>query len=51
VAGTFAKLDVRDARFIGKLARYDSSAIGWRGFCRRCGSSLCFGYKPRPERI
>jgi hypothetical protein len=51
VAGTFATWDVRDAQFIGKLARYDSSAIGWRGFCRRCGSSLCFVYKPRPERI
>ena len=51
VAGTFATWDVRDARFIGELARYDSSTIGWRGFCRRCGSSICFGYKPRPGRI
>jgi hypothetical protein len=42
---------VRDARFIGKLARYDSSVIGWRAFCRRHGTSLAFGYKPRPERI
>ena len=22
----------------------------WRGFCATCGSSVCFGFKPRPER-
>jgi hypothetical protein len=38
-------------RFIGEPTRYESSAIGWRAFCRSCGSSLAFGYKPRPERI
>ena len=31
-------------------ARYDASERGWRGFCPTCGSSVCFGYKPRPER-
>ena len=51
VAGTFATWDVADARFIGDVERYDSSAVGWRGFCAQCGSSVCFGFKPRPERL
>ena len=50
-AGTFATWDVADARFIGDVARYDSSEVGWRGFCRTCRSSVCFGFKPRPERL
>jgi len=33
------------------MQRYDSSDSGWRGFCPDCSSSVCFGYKPRPERI
>lgn len=33
------------------MARYESSDVAWRGFCANCGSSLCFGYNPRPERI
>jgi hypothetical protein len=51
VAGTFATWETSAVRFFGTLARYDSSAVGWRGFCSNCGSSICFGYKPRPERI
>jgi hypothetical protein len=51
VAGTFATWEMHAVRFVGNLARYDSSGRGWRGFCSRCGSSICFGYKPRPERI
>ena len=51
VAGTFATWETSAVRFFGNLARYDSSAVGWRGFCSNCGSSICFGYKPRPERI
>ena len=51
VVGTFATWETSAVRFVGDLARYESSAVGWRGFCPRCGSSICFGYKPRPERI
>jgi len=51
VVGTFATWESSKVRFIGPLARYDSSDVGWRGFCPQCGSSMCFGYKPRPERI
>ena len=48
---TFATFASADVRWIGEPARYDSSDRGWRGFCPTCGSSVCFGYKPRPERI
>ena len=51
VVGTFATWETSAVRFVGNLARYESSAVGWRGFCPRCGSSICFGYEPRPERI
>ena len=49
--GTFATFESTRVRWDGELSRYDSSDRGWRGFCSNCGSSLCFGYKPRPERI
>ena len=48
---TFATFESDKVRWIGKLARYDSSEAAWRGFCSRCGTSLCFGFNPRPERI
>ena len=51
VVGTFATWERGKVRFLGDMARFDSSDVGWRGFCARCGSSICFGYKPRPERI
>lgn len=50
VVGTFATFESSKVNWLGNLARYDSSNIGWRGFCPTCGSSVCFGYKPRPER-
>ena len=48
---TFATFESSQVKWRGDLARYDSSDVGWRGFCAKCGSSVCFGYKPRPERI
>jgi len=51
VVGTFATWESSRVRFLGEVARFDSSDVGWRGFCARCGSTVCFGYKPRPERI
>ncbi|MEE9255525.1 MAG: GFA family protein [Pseudomonadales bacterium] len=48
---TFATFESSKVRWIGDPARYDSSDRAWRGFCVNCGSSVCFGYKPRPERI
>ena len=48
---TFATFESEQVQWRGDLARYDSSDVGWRGFCSTCGSSVCFGYKPRPERI
>ena len=48
--GTFATFESSKVRWFGDVARYDSSDQAWRGFCARCGSSVCFGYKPRPER-
>jgi hypothetical protein len=51
VVATFATFESSKVNWIGNLARYDSSTVGWRGFCATCGSSVCFGYKPRPERI
>ena len=51
VVGTCATWETSVVVFVGNLARYESSPVGWRGFCPRCGSSICFGYKPRPERI
>ena len=51
VVGTFATWETSAVQFFGNLTRYDSSVVGWRGFCSNCGSSICFGYKPRPERI
>lgn len=51
VAGTFAAFASADVRWLGSPARYESSERAWRGFCPTCGSSVCFGFKPRPERI
>ncbi len=51
VVATFATFESDTLRWLGEPARYDSSERGWRGFCRACGSSVCFGFKPRPERI
>ena len=48
---TFATFESSKVRWSCDPARYDSSDRGWRGYCPKCGSSLCFGYKPRPERI
>ncbi len=48
---TFATFESSAVTWHGELARYDSSDLAWRGFCPRCGSSVCFGFKPRPERI
>ena len=47
---TFATFESSKVRWIGEPARYDSSERAWRGFCRTCGSSVAFGFKPRPER-
>lgn len=51
VVATFATFESAKVRWHGEPARYDSSDRAWRGFCPTCGSSVCFGYKPRPERI
>jgi hypothetical protein len=48
---TFATFESSKVTWHGELSRYDSSDVGWRGFCPACGSSVCFGFKPRPERI
>ncbi len=48
---TFATFESSKVKWLTDPARYDSSNLGWRGFCPTCGSSVCFGYKPRPERI
>ncbi len=48
---TFATFESSKVNWLGDPARYDSSEQGWRGFCTTCGSSVCFGYNPRPERI
>lgn len=51
VVATFATFQRDHVRWLRDPARYDSSERAWRGFCSICGSSVCFGYKPRPERI
>ena len=51
VVATFATFESDKVTWHGQLSRYDSSDRGWRGFCDKCGSSVCFGFKPRPERI
>ena len=51
VVATFATFESDKVAWQGELSRFDSSDRGWRGFCACCGSSVCFGYKPRPERI
>ena len=51
VVATFATFESGKVRWSREPARYDSSERAWRGFCATCGSSVCFGYKPRPERI
>ncbi len=51
VVATFAAFESKAVRWLGEPARYDSSDRAWRGFCPTCGSSVCFGYKPRPERV
>ena len=48
---TFATFESDKVTWSGDMVRYDSSDRAWRGFCAKCGSSVCFGYKPRPERI
>lgn len=50
VVATFATFETDAVRWLGEPDRYDSSDRAWRGFCIRCGSSVCFGFKPRPER-
>lgn len=47
---TFATFETGKVRWLGEPERYDSSDRAWRGFCGDCGTSVCFGYKPRPER-
>ena len=46
--GPFPGVDVGSVRFTGEdsLARYDSSDWAVRGFCRRCGTSLFYYFKP-----
>lgn len=51
VVATYAAFESDQVRWSGAMARYESSDVAWRGFCAKCGSSLCFGYNPRPERI
>ena len=51
VVATFATFESDAVRWLQPPARYDSSDRAWRGFCPTCGSSVCFGFKPRPERI
>lgn len=51
VVATFATFESGKVQWSREPARYDSSERAWRGFCATCGSSVCFGYKPRPERI
>jgi hypothetical protein len=51
VVATFAAFESKAVRWLGEPARYHSSDRAWRGFCPTCGSSVCFGYKPRPERV
>lgn len=48
---TFATFESEKLRWLGEPTRYDSSERAWRGFCPTCGASVCFGFKPRPERI
>lgn len=52
--GVFIGVDVQehDLRFTCQdgLAWYDSSEWAMRGFCRACGSSLFYRFKPLPER-
>ena len=48
---TFATFESSKVEWQEAPARYESSELGWRGFCATCGSSVCFGFKPRPERI
>jgi len=51
IAGTFVVFESRLVTWFGvAVQRYASSAVAWRGFCATCGSSVCFGFKPRPER-
>ncbi len=51
VVATFATFESDAVRWLGEPARNDSSERGWRGFCPHCGASVCFGFKPRPERL
>ena len=48
---TFATFESDKVTWHGDLSRYTSSDRAWRGFCATCGSSLCFSFNPRPERI
>lgn len=48
---TFATFESARVHWDGEMRRFDSSEVGWRGFCPTCGSTVCFGFKPRPERI
>ncbi len=51
VVATFATFARDRVSWEGERALYESSDIGWREFCPRCGSSLTYNYRPRPERI
>ena len=50
VVATYATFATEAVRWRGEVARYASSDRAWRGFCAACGSSVCFGFNPRPER-
>jgi len=51
IALTFATFPVTAVVWASPPARYESSKVAWRGFCKRCGGTLSYIFRHRPTEV